>query len=101
MENGIEGVKVGGRQPKALLLNDGTRLALEEDDTPRGHFKWTRVGEDGNEPISVSEAIELAGDDHADYVTVRTRAEVEWLNIVAEWYRDQAERLSVDLARAY
>jgi hypothetical protein len=101
MDHDIAGVKVGGRAPKALLLNDGTRLALEEDDTPRGHFKWTRVGDEGAEPVSVAKAIELAGDDHADYVTVRTRAEVEWLNIVAEWYRDQAERLSVDLAGAY
>ena len=100
-ENKISGVGVGGRSPKALLLNDGSRLALEEDDTPRGHFKWTRVAEDGAEPVSVVEAVELAGDEHADYVAVRTRAEVEWLNVVSEWYREQAERLSVDLAGAY
>ena len=96
----VAGVKVGGRTPKALLLSDGTRLALEEDN-PRGESRWTRVGEDHSESISVSEAAELAGDQHSEYVAVRTRAEVEWLNIVADWYREQADRLAIDLAGAY
>ena len=99
--NEVQGVKVGGRTPKALLLSDGTRLALEDDDNPRGESRWTRVGEDHTEPLSVAEAAELAGDQHSDYVAVRTRAEVEWLNIVAEWYREQADRLAIDLAGAY
>lgn len=98
----VTGVKVGGRTPKALLLNDGTRLALEEDDAPQGQLRWTRVGDDErSEPLSVAEAAELAGDEHAEYVAVRTRAEVAWLNVVAEWYREQADRLAVDLAGAY
>jgi hypothetical protein len=97
-ENGIQGIRVAGRQPKSLMLNDGTRLALEEQHSG-GRAEWTRVGDDAEE-ISVAEAIELAGDDHAGYVTTRTRAEVEWLRLVAEWYRDQADRLAVDLAGA-
>jgi hypothetical protein len=98
-ENNVRGVKVGGRQPKALLLNDGSRLSLEDGDSA-GRAEWTRVGDEAEE-ISVAEAIRLAGDDHAGYVTTRTRAEVEWLRLVADWYREQAERLSVDLAGAY
>ena len=97
----VAGVKLGGRTPKALLLSDGTRLALEENETPRGELRWTRIGEQGSEPLSVNEAAELAGDEHAEYVEVRTRAEVAWLNVVAEWYREQAERLALDLAGAY
>ncbi|MGZ5309969.1 MAG: hypothetical protein ACXWDQ_05920 [Solirubrobacterales bacterium] len=98
----VTGVKVGGRTPKALLLNDGTRLALEDADNPRGESRWTRVGDDDrSEALSVAEAAELAGDRHTDYVAVRTRAEVEWLHIVAEWYREQADRLAIDLAGAY
>lgn len=102
-EFNISGVKVGGRNPKALLLSDGTRLALEDAENASGRSEWTRVGEsNGNaEEISVAEAMRLAGDDHAAYITVRTRAEVEWLNLVAEWYREQAEELSDDLAAAH
>jgi hypothetical protein len=96
-ENGIQGIRVGGGQPKSLMLNDGSRLALAEHHG--GRAEWTRVGDDAEE-ISVAEAIELAGDDHAGYVTTRTRAEVEWLRLVAEWYREQADRLALDLAGA-
>ncbi len=103
MSKNVRGKQVGGREPKALLLTDGTRLALEQDDTSGGANRWTRVGDKEGvaEQISVAQAVRLAGEDHADYVTVRTRAEVEWLNIVAEWYREQADRLAVDLAGAY
>jgi hypothetical protein len=95
----IAGVQVGGREPKALLLNDGSRLALEEDGAPDGVPEWTRVGADGDQEVdlSVAEALELAGDQHAEYVEVRTRAEVEWLRLIAEWYREQADRLAGDL----
>jgi hypothetical protein len=103
MENSeVSGVQVGGREPKALLLNDGTRLALEEDGTPGGRVEWTRIGDDdAAKELSVAEALELAGSDHARYVKIRTRSEVEWLHIVAEWYREQADRLALDLAGAY
>ena len=100
--NGTHGVQVSGREPKALLLSDGNRLALEEDAGPGGRADWTLVGDDGSETdgISVADAIALAGDEHADYVRVRTRAEVAWLRIVAEWFDDQAERLDRELATA-
>ncbi len=98
----IHGVQVGGREPKALMLSDGTRLALEDDESPGGRVEWTRHdGTEDGEEVSVTEALNLAGENHAEYVTVRTRAEIEWLNLVSEWYREQAERLSLDLAAAY
>jgi hypothetical protein len=95
----IAGVQVGGREPKALLLNDGSRLCLEEDTSPDGVPEWTRVGAEGGEEadITVSEAFRLAGDQHAEYVEVRTRAEIEWLRLIADWYREQADRLAGDL----
>jgi hypothetical protein len=97
---GVQGVQVGGREPKALLLSDGTRLALEEDSSG-GRSRWTRVSEDGGEPgLTVSDALDLAGERHADYVRVRTRAEVEWLRLVSEWFEEQARQLEGDLARA-
>jgi hypothetical protein len=96
----IEGVRVGGRQPKALLLSDGTRLALEEEG-PGGQPRWVRIGEEGPDAaLSVEQALALAGAGHGDYVVTRTRAEVEWLRLVAEWFAQQAERLDTDLDRA-
>jgi hypothetical protein len=98
--NGVQGVQVGGREPKALLLSDGTRLSLEEDIGPGGRADWTLVGddEDGAEGLSVGDAIRLAGDEYADYVRVRTRAEIAWLQLVSEWFNDEAERLDRDLS---
>jgi hypothetical protein len=101
-----QGVQVGGREPKALLLSDGTRLALEDEAGPGGRSDWTLIGDgdsDGGHDgpgISVRHAMRLAGDDHADYVRVRTRSEVEWLRVVAEWFEQQADRLDRDLASA-
>jgi hypothetical protein len=97
-----QGVQVGGREPKALLLSDGSRLALEDEAGPGGRSDWTLVGEDGAEGagISVGDAFRIAGTDHADYVRVRTRAEVAWLRVVAEWFEDQAERLDRELTAA-
>lgn len=96
------GVQVGGREPKALLLSDGTRLALEEEAGPGGRADWTLVGDDGEAAsgISVSDAIKLAGDEHSEYVRVRTRSEIAWLRVVAEWFDEQAERLDRELAVA-
>ena len=75
MEKEPQGVQVGGRDPKALLLSDGTRLALEDEAGPGGRSDWTLVGQDGHDGsgLTVREAMRLAGDDHAEYVRVRTR----------------------------
>ncbi|MGH2956690.1 MAG: hypothetical protein ACRDL6_06835 [Solirubrobacterales bacterium] len=96
------GVRIGGREPKALLLSDGTRLSLEEDIGPGGRADWTLVGDDGGgrDGITVSDALRIAGEEHAEYVRVRTRAEVAWLRLVAEWFDAEAKRLDSDLASA-
>ena len=102
MSKKIEAVQVGGREPKALLLSDGSRLALEDEAGPGGRSDWTLVGGDGHNGagLSVAEAMRIAGEDHAEYVRVRTRAEVAWLQIVSEWFEEQAERLDRDLSAA-
>jgi hypothetical protein len=99
--NGVQGVQVSGREPKALLLSDGTRLSLEEEG-PGGRADWTVVGDDGGagDGLTVTDALRLAGDDHADYVRVRTRSEVAWLREVSEWFDQEAERLDRQLAAA-
>jgi hypothetical protein len=100
--NGIQGVQVGGREPKALLLSDGTRLALEEDIGPGGRADWTLVGDDdtGAEELSVAEAMRIAGEQHANYVRIRTRSEVAWLRLVSEWFEQEAARLDGELRTA-
>jgi hypothetical protein len=102
MTEHLQGVQLGGREPKALLLSDGSRLALEDEAGPGGRSDWTLVGEGGHDGagLSVADAIRVAGTDHAEYVRVRTRAEVAWLRIVAEWFEEQAERLDRDLTAA-
>jgi hypothetical protein len=96
--DGIRGVQVGGGDPKALLLSDGTRLALQEDGATGGKPAWIRVGTD-QEPdlVSVPEAIDLAGEEYARYVKVRTRAEAAWLELISEWYAMEAARLRGEL----
>jgi hypothetical protein len=98
----VQGIKVGGREPKALLLNDGTRLSLEEDIGPGGRADWTLVGDDGigADGLTVADAIQVAGDEYADYVRIRTRAEIAWLRLVSEWFDDEAKRLDGDLTDA-
>jgi hypothetical protein len=97
----VQGVKVGGREPQALLLSDGTRLALEEDG-PGGRADWVLVGEDpaSERELSVADAMRIAGERHADYVRVRTRAEVAWLQLVSEWFDREARRLESELSSA-
>jgi hypothetical protein len=97
-----QGIQVGGREPKALLLSDGTRLSLEEDIGPGGRADWTLVGDDrdGTEAIKVADALKIAGERHADYVRIRTRSEVAWLRLVSEWFDQEAQRLDRDLASA-
>ena len=99
--SGVQGVQVGGREPKALLLSDGTRLALEEEG-PGGRADWMLLGEDGagDRDLSVADAIRIAGDRHADYVRIRTRSEIAWLHLVSEWFEQEARRLDSDLTEA-
>ena len=99
--SGVQGVQVGGREPKALLLSDGTRLALEEEG-PGGRADWMLLGEDGagDRDLSVADAIRIAGDRHADYVRIRTRSEIAWLHLVSEWFEEEARRLDSDLTEA-
>jgi hypothetical protein len=99
--NGVQGLQVGGREPKALLMSDGSRLALEEDG-PGGRADWMLIGDDGaaDRELSVADAIRVAGDQHADYVRIRTRSEVAWLRIVSEWFEQEARRLDGELSAA-
>jgi hypothetical protein len=99
--NGVQGLQVGGREPKALLMSDGSRLALEEDG-PGGRADWMLLGDDGagERELSVADAIRVAGDQHADYVRIRTRSEVAWLRLVSEWFEQEARRLDGELSAA-
>jgi hypothetical protein len=98
--NGLQGLQVGGREPKALLMSDGSRLALEEDG-PGGRADWMLLG-DGAEDreLTVADAMRVAGEKHADYVRIRTRSEVAWLRLVSEWFEDEARRLDGELTAA-
>jgi hypothetical protein len=98
--NGVQGLQVGGREPKALLMSDGSRLALEEDG-PGGRADWMLLGDDGGDrELSVADAMHIAGEQHADYVRIRTRSEVAWLRLVSEWFEDEARRLDGELTAA-
>ena len=99
--NGVQGVQVGGREPKALLMSDGSRLALE-DEGPGGRADWMLLGDDAvdDRELSVADAIRVAGDQHADYVRIRTRSEVAWLRLVSEWFEQEARRLDGELTAA-
>jgi len=98
----VQGVRVEGRDPKVLQLSDGSNLVLDEEAGSSGRADWTLRENDGSERkgVSVNEALELAGADHANYVEVRTRAEIAWLHLISEWCQDQAERLDRELAVA-
>jgi hypothetical protein len=91
----IRGTGLRGDAPRRLDLSDGTRLML--DGTVQERVEWRRLGRHRT-GISVSEATRLAGDEFAEYVTVRTRAEAEWLRAVSDWYREQADHLERELA---
>lgn len=94
----LRGVWTRGGEPKELVLSDGSRLALQPAEG--GRVLWRRTpGRDGDGgAISVEQALDLAGDEFADYVTVRTRAEAEWLRAVADWCGHEAERLDHELS---
>ena len=92
----VRGVRLRGDEPKRLELSDGSRLLLDASDV-REPVEWTRLGR-RRRRLSVSEAKRLAGSEYDDYVVTRTRAEMEWLRAVADWYRQQAEGLQRQLA---
>jgi hypothetical protein len=96
--DGVRGVWVRGETPKELVLSDGTRLRLEPAE--RGRVEWRRHDEvDGHTvALSTTDAEQLAGD-FAGYVTVRTRAEAEWLRAVSDWCTTEADRLESELSR--
>ncbi len=93
----MRGRTLRGDEPQRLELSDGSRLMLDSE--PDGDEKkaWRRLGR-GHTNVSVAEARDLAGEGFAGYVNVRTRAEVEWLRAVADWYRQRADRLQSQLA---
>src|SRR3954453_11151416 len=99
--NGVQGLKVSGREPKALLMSDGSRLALE-DDGPGGRADWMLLGDEGADGpgLRVADALQVAGDLHADYVRIRTPSEVAWLRLVSEWFEQEAARLDGELRAA-
>jgi hypothetical protein len=88
MADQVRGVTLRGDEPKRLELSDGSRLMLDGAGADR--TEWRRLGR-GHSDVSVSEAVDLAGNEFADYVEVRTRA-------VADWYRQRADRLQNQLA---
>ena len=94
----VRGASLLGDEPKRLELSDGSRLILDGS-ADADQIEWRRLGR-GWTNVSVSEAVNLAGDEFADYVTVRTRAEAEWLRTLSDWYRHQAERLEDQLSEA-
>jgi hypothetical protein len=100
----VRGVELRGEEPKRLALSDGSGLVLDCESTRDGRVQWKRLGERrpcaGTKRISVAEAMELAGEEYAWYVAVRTRAEAEWMREVGSWYGREAEELSRQLEGA-
>jgi hypothetical protein len=88
---------------QGVKLDDGTRLSLEERAQNESLNEWVLTGSEkpGEGTLSVAQAMSLAGDEYADYVSVRTRSEVAWLRLVSEWFAEQAERLDGELAAAH
>ena len=97
-EQQVRGFALRGDEPQRLELSDGSRLMLDAA-SGEDRSEWRRLGR-RHSNLSVSQAVHLAGHEYADYVEVRTRAEVEWLRAVADWYRQQADRLQGQLADA-
>jgi hypothetical protein len=96
----VRGVGLQGDEPKRLGLSDGSRLLLDCESAAGERVEWRRVGwrrRRGTNRISVSEARDLAGEEFRHYVAIRTRAEAEWMRAVADWYREEAERLEAEL----
>jgi len=94
--NGIRGRSLRGDDPQRLELNDGSRLMLDGA-ADQERVQWRRIGRRRSN-VTVSEAVDLAGNEFGDYVAIRTRAEAAWLRAVSDWYREQADRLQRELA---
>jgi|SRR5215211_3552184 len=92
----VRGTTLRGDEPKRLELSDGSRLLLDGS-ADQDRVEWKRLGRRRSR-LSVAEARRLAGEEYAGYVATRTRAEAEWLRSVADWYREQADRLQRELA---
>src|SRR4051794_28471382 len=92
----VQGVWIRGEHPQELVLNDGSRLALESE---AGHVEWHRRDElrGGESLVSVGDALEMSGT-FRPYVEGRTRAEAQWLRAVADWCDGEASRLEQELA---
>jgi hypothetical protein len=87
----------------SVELSDGARLAFEERDQSESLTEWVLTGSEAPESgtVSVAQAMSLAGDEYADYISVRTRSEIAWLRLVSEWFAEQAERLDGELRAAH
>ena len=96
----LRGVWVRGGEPKELVLSDGSRLSITDGE--QGSVRWTRTetadGDGG--PMTADRAAELAGEEFAGYVHVRTRAEAEWLRAIADWCVSEADRLASELGES-
>ena len=95
----VRGTTLRGDEPKRLELSDGSRLSLDGESPDGRPVAWRRVGRDRG-VVSVPEAKRLAGKEFEGFVAVRTRAEVEWLRAMSDWYREQAARLQAQLGEA-
>jgi hypothetical protein len=86
-----------------VQLDDGTTLTFEEKAQNESLTEWVLTGSQAPEAgtVSVAQAMSIAGDEYADYVSVRTRSEVAWLRLVSEWFAEQAERLDGELRAAH
>ena len=93
----VRGTTLRGDEPKRLELSDGSRLVLDGESPDGRPVAWRRVGRKRG-VVSVPDAKRLAGDEFESFVSVRTRAEVEWLGAMSDWYREQAARLQAQLA---
>lgn len=97
----VRGVWVRGEDPKELVLSDGSRLICEAEARDGRRLGWRRTDGRGETsgPVTAEEAMDLAGEDFARYVRVRTRSECEWLRAVSDWCTEEAEHLDRELAR--
>ena len=88
---------------QGVKLGDGTTLTLEEQAQNESLTEWVLTGSEGPDAgtVSVAKAMSIAGDEYADYFSVRTRSEVAWLRLVSEWFAEQADRLDGELAAAH
>ena len=96
----IRGVWTRGEDPKELVLSDGSRLLLESGAPQSAGWRRTDGRGETAGPVSVPEALDLAGPDYAPYVHVRTRSEAEWLRAIADCAGAEASRLERELAAA-